>query len=169
MINLDFNAAIKSLGAKWDGKKWVAPELAINEFTALDAKYNQDLVTVELTITDDNRDRNTWLGNGHAIAICGYVFATAYGRDSGAKVSSDIAVLFGGFSSGGSVKNYRCVINGDSVRVRCKVARRMLPDLQKVEGIDLVELESETDNVNSDAIQNAIALLVANGYEVIKK
>lgn len=84
MINIDFNKSVKALGAKWDGAKWVAGDLTQDEFKALDQQYNQDLVVVELTITDENRDPSSWLGNANAAAICGYVLATAIGRDSGA-------------------------------------------------------------------------------------
>lgn len=169
MINLKFNAAVKALGAKWDGKNWVAPELAQQEFAALDARYNGDLVTVELTVTDSNRDSGAWLGSAHAVAIGGYVLATAYGRDSGAKVAPDIAVLSGNFTSGGSVKNYRCGISGDAVRVRCKVGRAMLTDLAVLDGIDLVELEQPQAASDADAaVQAAIALLIANGYTITK-
>lgn len=169
MINLEFNTAVKALGAKFNGSTWIAPELAQDEFNALNAKYNEDIVAVELTVSDDNRDRNAWLGTAHAVAIGGYVLATAYGRDSGAKLSPGIAVISGGFSSGGSAKNYRCCINGDSVRVRCKVAKAMLPELQAIEGIDLtIKEELQPVDKQQEEIQRAIKLLTANGYSVTK-
>lgn len=169
MINLDCNAQLKALGAKWNGAEWVAPELAKPEFDAIKAKYYSDLVAVELTITDENRDEGTWLGTAHAQAICGYVLATAYGRDSGAKLAAGVAVISGGFDSGGSAKNYRCTIKGDGARVRCKVGRAMLDDIRAREGSDLVVLDDTHPTQASELeIQKAVELLTKNGFTVTK-
>lgn len=143
MINVKFNEQAKALGAKWNGSRWVAPELAEAEFAALEAKYNQDLVAVELTVTQDNRDSGAWLGTSHAVAIGGYVVATANGRDSGARLADGVAVVSGGFTSGGSVKNYRCLIKNDEARIRCKIARAMLEEIGSIEGVDLVVMEDD--------------------------
>lgn len=158
MINIEFNQAVKNLGAKWDGAKWTPPKLATAEFEALDNKYNGDLIPVELTLTDDNKDTGAWLGTAHAVAICGYVLAVAYGRDSGAKVSPNVAVLDGGFTSGGSVKNYRCAIKGDAVRVRCEVGRALLPALRERDPqlVVIGEQADETKTADADAKKTAI-------------
>lgn len=167
MINLEFNSKVKALGAKWNGSAWVAPELAQAEFDALHLKYNQDLVAVELTVTDNNRTPSAWLGNSHCVAIGGYVLATASGRDSGARLQDAVAVIDGKFSSGGSVKNYRCCINGDSVRVRCKIARAMIDEISAIAGTDLVVLEADKSQPKNDLVSDAIKLLTELGYKVV--
>lgn len=169
MINVQFNTAVKALGAKWDAseKRWVAPELAKTEFDALDQKYNKDLVVVELTITNENRDSGSWLGTAHAVSVSGYVFATAYGRDSGAKTAEGVSILSGKFGSGGSAKNYRCVMNEEGVRVRCKIARAMIESLKK-QVSDFVVIDDNSTESNEKNIQAAIEFLQKNGYRVEK-
>jgi len=168
VINLKFNEQAKALGAKWNGSKWVAPELAEAEFAALEAKYSQDLVIVELTVTQDNRDTGAWLGTAHAVAIGGYVIATANGRDSGARLADGVAAVSGGFTSGGSVKNYRCLIKDDQARIRCKIARAMLQEISEIEGVELVvKGDNKADKADSP-VEDAIQLLTSLGYVVTK-
>lgn len=165
VINTQFNDAVKVLGAKWNGAEWVPPELAASEFDALDRKYNRDLIAVEITLTDDSRDSGAWLGAAHAISVCGYVVATAYGRDSGAKLAPGVAVIKGGFKSGGSVKNYRCMLAGDSVVIRCKVGRAMLSELQSKAGVTVLDAAPTI----SDELAAAIAVIERHGFSVTRK
>ena len=49
------------------------------------------------------------------VTCCGKVLARASGRDSGAKVGDDVALIDGSITSGGSSKNWRSIVKKDSV------------------------------------------------------
>lgn len=59
------------------------------------------------------------------IRLFGKTIASAYGRDSGAKLGKDAVLIKGNACSGGSVKNWRTIIVAESVILLNNVPRQM--------------------------------------------
>lgn len=163
MINLEYNTAIKKLGAKWDGKSWVAPKMVEKEAAELYNKYFGDLVTIDITLRNSDCHGGR-LGYSDVLGICGYVIATASGRDSGARICDGIAILDGRVGSGGSIKNYSCDIKSDTLRIRLQVGRAMLSEFEAIENADLKIVDSSTPSFAQ--IEAAKNLLVSLGYTI---
>ena len=146
MINTKYNSLVKAMGAKWSGTSWTPPELARPEFDALTDQYFGDPVTVELTVNDDNY-QGDYLGSAHAITVADYVIATAYGRDSGARIADGVAIVSGGVISGGSAKNFRCKLKRDEpARIRMKIGRAMVDSVLSIVGADAVVIDAGIQN-----------------------
>jgi len=124
MINTDFNREARKMGAHWDSveKRWGPPELMQDEFDRLYSRYYDDMVAVEITLSDTDVT-NEKLGRTNVITFYGFVIATAFGRDSGAKLSNGVAVVKGGFTSGGSMKNFYCKMVGEEAVLRMHLPR----------------------------------------------
>lgn len=117
--NADFVGMIKNIGGrKWntDSKCWEVPESEIDVVRQymIDIFGESDIsagkkVDVVVTFKDD---ADCTCG---AITIFGKTVARATGRDSGARVGSDVTMISGEIDSGGSAKNWRTHIEKDSV------------------------------------------------------
>ena len=96
----------RNLGGRWDAdaKTWVFSAVVADEVEALDEKYNTDISDYKLTFKKD--DYYTC----QSYTIKGYTIAIATGRDSGARLNDNIILLKGGFSSGGSMKNWSTTV-----------------------------------------------------------
>lgn len=120
-FNSDFTSRAKRLGGRWDSiaRTWT--------FDARDEKrvrdlcfdiYGQDgirsdLCTIEVVF--EAGDSNCC----GPLTVCGRTIARARGRDSGATLGEGVVCLKGGFSSGGSVKNWTTQTrNGATVLIR---------------------------------------------------
>ena len=110
--NPEFVRRIKMIGnAKWTGKAWSVPEAAVEEARAimLDVYGETDVqesekVKVKLTFSEE-------VVRGRApIVIYGKTIASARGRDSGARIGEDVAIIKGAAKSDGSAKNWCTVI-----------------------------------------------------------
>lgn len=106
--NADFVSGAKRLGGKWSSPYWIFPAEVLTDVRRLLVEvYGEDdraqakrvrlRVLVEALIDE---------GGQGDVVVGGRQLARAYGRDSGAKLGEDIVVLKGGFSSGGSRKNW---------------------------------------------------------------
>lgn len=135
MINLKANARFKKLGSKWNGVNWEAPKLAKKEFEEIKKEFYEDLIAVEIEVKDGERLNSCdWTRFCHARTVGGYIVATAKGRDGGAEIYKDIAVINGTFSSGGSSKNFMCV-HSDKLKIRMEVSKNALSYLDAEEEI----------------------------------
>jgi hypothetical protein len=101
----------RNLGGKWDKEQgaWIFSGIVSEEVEILDERYNSSLIAVELTAVDDIGQHN------EAVSFLGYTLATAYGRDSGAKLADGVALIRGQVGSGGSMKNWRTVVESGTV------------------------------------------------------
>lgn len=111
LIKCPYNDALvghlRQLGGKWTGSEWRidardegrAREL-LHTYYGTDGISAPDTVTLRVTWTADESQY------GDSIKCHGRPIARAYGRDSGAKLGDNVAVLCGGFTSGGSVKHW---------------------------------------------------------------
>ena len=155
--NAKFVTAIKGIGgAKWDRsrKAWCIPAAAVDQARVImkhvygetDIPDGGKKVSVQLTFKEP-----FYAYNG-AATIYGKTVATAFGRDSGAKVGSDAIFISGAPESGGSAKYWRTTIPEGSVVVLRDVPEIMLtaeelPDYIAVEVLhqrpDREQLEAE--------------------------
>lgn len=116
--NKDFVARIKVMGGRWDGSKkcWtVNAEIiddvrkAMRKIYGRDDTSNCETVSVQLTFG------KTVYGPRESITLFGKTLASAFGRDSGARIGDDVIFLSGAPRSGGSVKNWDTVIDAGCV------------------------------------------------------
>lgn len=100
----------KNLGGRWDesAKAWVFSHIVEDEVDELDRRYNEHLVCVDIEARDDI------YGIQDDVTFMGYPIARAFGRDTGAKLGENVALLDGQISSGGSVKNWTTVVRKGS-------------------------------------------------------
>lgn len=136
--NPDFVAKVKAAGARWNpaAKAWmmraadadVAREI-LHEVYGLDNGPDAavNLVRVRVTALQDASALR------RPITLCGRVVASAYGRDSGARVGDDVSFTCKAPVSGGSVKNWRTVIPAGSVFVMGDVPENLLNELECID------------------------------------
>jgi len=114
--SLDFNDKAKKLGGKWaksdyHGGKWVfnaqvenlVRDLCLDIF-GTDGTMSVNTVTVKIK-------KSAYHLKG-PVSFHGRTLASAYGRDTGAKLGVDVALLDGEITSGGSFKNWYTEVNG---------------------------------------------------------
>ena len=159
--NADFVSAIKRIGgAHWerDSRTWSIPVEAIDQAREIMRKvYGEDdrpsaepSVSVRLTFSEEVTE---W----HApVTIMGKTVASAWGRDSGARVGDDVAFVQGRPESGGSVKNWRSIVPAGCVVVLHNVPQAALqmelPDgvtaeVMQPATIDRTALEAERERL----------------------
>ena len=84
------------------------------------------------------------------IELFGRTIAYAFGRDSGAKLGDNITCINGEYRSGGSVRNWKTIIDVDSEFIIRDVAKNTITDYDK----ELFEIEIiEKANTNDDKIE----------------
>ena len=116
--NPDFIRKIKKAGGRWNpaDKTWDIDERSIDTARAIMREvYGQDdlpqeLVNVKVTVGD-----YPIIGDRAPVTLFGRVVASAWGRDSGARVGDKVSFEKGGARSGGSVKNWDTRIAPESV------------------------------------------------------
>lgn len=143
--NAEFVKKIKKIGgARWDAEKkgWSIPanmvdaarEIMMDVYGETDQPDDASKHTLRVTF---NEERSECCG---AVMLYGKTLASAYGRDSGARVGEDVALISGKIGSGGSVKNWRSVIDAGSVFILYNVPENKmneeLPENVEMEIID---------------------------------
>ena len=135
--NPDFISKVKLMGGKWDAGRrvWKVDESLIEDVrSAMREVYGRDdrgelsgTCTVIVSFSEDVD------GYKSPVTVFGRVIASAYGRDSGAKVGEGCAFLEGRPESGGSMKNWRTTVPaGSKVKImdvpKCILSGASLPD-----------------------------------------
>ena len=116
----------------------------------------EDKKTIQLTFTEEYQELRT------PITMFGKTIASAYGRDSGAKVGSDVAFIYGSPASGGSVKNWTTVVPKDSVVVLYNVPESLLAhELPSGVAMDILEI-----SINKEALEAEREKLLARLAEI---
>lgn len=152
----------RALAGKWgnvrdNGPAWVFPAEVTNDVKALLRRvYGEDGSEVERVRLRVAYDPSLDSGNHANVVIAGREIAHVYGRDSGARLGSLVVVRQGGFTSGGSIKNYRVGVRDDTeidlLRLPRPMADRMVaahPEHCRIvadDGTELVDTDA-TDNV----------------------
>ena len=148
-----FVRKIKSIGgAKWDFDKrcWKIPastvdaarEIMVDVYGESDLPDDVEKVTVRVTFPDGIAECRS------PVVVFGRVIASAYGRDSGAKVGDGVVFVKGKPDSGGSAKNWTTVIHDGSIVEIRNVPVTALNDsydyeIVKEKKIDRAALEAE--------------------------
>ena len=115
----DFVARARALGGKWTKPDWVfdpRDEARVEE--ALKDVYKwrkpvagEPVVTVEVTVSADH----DWKEHRAPLLLGGVCVASAFGRDSGARLGENVVVTKGTITSGGSMKNWNTVAKAKTV------------------------------------------------------
>ena len=146
--NADFVAAIKQIGgATWDRDRraWAIPADAIDQareimrrvYGADDRPSAEPSVIVRLTFGREVYKLRA------PVTILGKTIASAWGRDSGARVGDDVAFVEGRPESGGSVKNWCSVVPAGSVVVLHNVPQAAL-QMELPEGVTAEVMQPAT-------------------------
>lgn len=146
--NANFVAAIKRIGgASWDRDRraWCIPAEAIDQareimrrvYGADDRPSAEPSVSVKLTFGREVYKLRA------PVTILGKSIASAWGRDSGARVGDDVAFVEGRPQSGGSVKNWCSVVPEGCVVVLHNVPRAAL-QMELPEGVTAEVMQPAT-------------------------
>ena len=157
------------LGGKWDAeeKAWIFSGIVSDKVEELDAKYNSTLIDVEITFNENA------YGSKAPVFIAGFKIATATGRDSGAKLAENIALIAGKVVSCGSVKNWGTEIIEGSV-IRMQIPADCIEDIEHdvtVKNLATGEIlvghvTADTETlIEAQVIENADAVLISTAVE----
>lgn len=130
--NPEFVSVLKeSIGsAKWNANKkcWIVPAVSVDSVRKLMIQiYGESDIEpakhVDVKVTFDTDYAYSMCS---AYTLFGKTVATAYGRDSGAKIGTDVEVIQGGAYSTGSAKNWRTQIKKGSVFIIRDVSKNLV-------------------------------------------
>ncbi|MEZ9587108.1 hypothetical protein BCU09_14395 [Vibrio cyclitrophicus] len=124
-LKSDYNSLLveecRWLGGTWDKEQnsWIFPGFVSDEVEELDEIYNSAPITVEITAIEEV------LEYGKGIEFLGRLLCRAFGRDSGARIDTNVALISGYATSGGSHRNWATILREDSV-LRLQVPSKIL-------------------------------------------
>ena len=109
--NSDLVDECRNLAGQWDAiqKVWVFSAIVQDKVDELDEIYNSEEIVVEIQALNDFEKRKK------PVDFCGYPVARATGRDSGAKIGDDVALIEGSISSSGSFVNWCTYVKKDTI------------------------------------------------------
>lgn len=164
--NPEFVKKIKLLGGKWDGdsKTWNVDARSIDSVRdAMQEVYGRDdntlvseLVSVKVSVAEE---MSTYHG---AVTLFGKTIASAWGRDSGARIGEGVAFTKGAPKSGGSVKNWHTIVPAGCEFILHDVAKNVI---REVDGIEYEIIEAGT-TINREALEAEKAKLVKRLAEI---
>jgi hypothetical protein len=111
--DMNFNAAIKKMGASWGGgsRGWILDaqneplvRAALKRGYGTDGSREADTCSIVMKV-----QRNAYRG---PVIVAGRAIARAFDRDSGAKLGQSVVLMDGNIGSGGSRKNWETWANG---------------------------------------------------------
>lgn len=113
------------LGGSWDkeSQAWIFPGFVADEVDELDEIFNSDPVTIEITAITEIRKRCA------SIDFIGRRICKAFSRASGARIETDIALVSGYATSGGSYKNWETILEEGAV-LRLQMPGKLLENYQ---------------------------------------
>jgi hypothetical protein len=165
--NSEFVTTAKRYGGKWKNGQWVFDARDEERVRALCQEvYGTDglstgLCTIRAKYSGDWHD----YADRGPIEIAGRTIARAWGRDSGAKLGEGVVVLEGGFSSGGSMKNWTTRVIGETV-VLVRDFPRATAERLIAEGAQHISIEPEAPVIDRAALEAERAKLVARIAEI---
>lgn len=150
--NKNFVQRIKKIRGIWNGNAWVVNyafvpavrEILKDIYGYDDTDTEIETVTLRITFLESREEYHD------DIRLFGKTIASAYGRDSGAKLGEDAALIKGSAYSGGSVKNWRTIIDAGSVIILNNVPKIMYEKKKELYNteeimIEVVEKDDEID------------------------
>lgn len=168
--NSKFVDAAKRLGGRWRGGAWVLDARDEARVRALCCEcYGTDGTTAGDVVTLRIEWRKSRGVSQGPIEVYGRTIARATGRDSDARLGDGIAVLDGGFGSGGSVKNWTTSVReGTVVLVRDfpRVRADELLSAQTEEDVRRYSIEDEVMAIDRPALHAERERLVARIAEI---
>jgi len=170
--NTEFVAGARKLAGKWDGgsKAWAFDarnEAAIRalliETYGTDGSVIADTVSLRVTY-----DSNCYISAG-GFELAGRRIATAFGRDSGARLGEGVVLEYGTFRSGGSVKNWRTEtgVHGAIVLVH-DIPRSAIEAIRNDSDITNIEIVEPTPTIDREALTAERERLLARLAEIDK-
>jgi len=116
------------LGGKWDAesKAWIFKDFVADKVEELDYLYNSELTNYQIEFEDDYSEHNA------PVYLFGVKVAEATGRDSGATLGNDVALIAGRVDSGGSMKNWGTKIKEGTI-LRLSLPTLLVEELQESE------------------------------------
>jgi len=163
IVTGDYNSAFvtkaQSLSGKWVSPSWffdIRDEAAVRaaslECYGTDGGV-ADLVDVQITIPTYAHG----MGSCKPIELFGRSIARAFGRDSGAKLGTGIVLVEGGFTSGGSMKNWCTDVKDNTVVIMRDVSRKLF-ELHNDDDfiVELIEPEKSKEELLDDAVRDEI-------------
>jgi hypothetical protein len=155
--NKIFIERARYLGGKWKSPAWVFDARnekmireALLEVYGSDGEHKEELVTVELFFPEGYSSVV-----GEAITFFGRTIARAFGRDSGAKLGDGVVILSGGFTSGGSMKNWHTTAYmGTRILVR-DVPKKLAEDFYDRK-VEIKIIEEEKSDITKEELIDAL-------------
>ena len=96
----------------------------------------------------------------NAVVLFGRTIAKASGRDTGARLGDDIIWLSGNYTSGGSTKYWKTIVeNGNFEIQNFPVARTTFDDVQQAIAEGWVEIKVTETKRSKEEIESEIAIL----------
>lgn len=174
--NPDLPKRARNLGGKWNGACWVfdyrdekrVRELYIEIYGTDGSIATGDLVTLRVTTKDFANETLYWYADKAGLYFAGRSIAYATGRDSGARLSEGVILIKGGFTSGGSMKNW------ETKAKSCETIFE-LRDVPRKKALETIEEEKDTyfksieiieNKVNVDALMEEKKALLARIKEI---
>jgi hypothetical protein len=159
--NTYFIERAKRTGGRYQDGDWVfdaRDEERVREI-CMDA-YGNDGVRADTCTVRVEFDRDD---DAHAdsIQLAGRPIAKASGRDSGATLSPGVVILEGGFTSGGSRKNWTTQVKGTRTVVLVRDFPRVKAQLLIDKGEGWIQIEPEAPYVDRDALKLERERLIA--------
>ena len=169
--NPDFVSRIKKMGGRWDSsnKVWTVDERDIDAVRAVMREiYGMDDMPADL-VSVQVRVNSAMYGPRKPITMFGKTVASAFGRDSGARLGDGVVFIKGKADSGGSVKNWDTVIVADSEIILHDISRTAVESgIDVPEGIEYEIIETSTNN-RKEKLGKEKASLLARLAEIEKE
>jgi len=160
--NAEFVTKAKNLGGKWDSlsKSWIFSESVLDYVKEILIQiYGVTGETTYQTCTLVVKNYSAEVVTG-AVELFGRTIAKASGRDTGARLGDDIIWLSGNYTSGGSTKYWKTIVeNGNFEIQNFPVARTEFEDVQKAIAEGWVEIKSTETKRTREEIESEIAIL----------
>lgn len=162
--NAVFIEKARRYGGKWSAGAWHFDVLIESKIRQLCLEiygtdgFITDLCTVEVSVNENCRGRQ------EPIELNGRVIAKASHRDSGATIGEGVTVLEGGFSSGGSSKNWATTVNPGGAKVLIRNFSRIAA--QKGEWEDFTVKIIEDREIDLDSLRSEKERLLARVAEI---
>ena len=156
--------------AAWNGSAWTVDAdfvPAVREIAKSIYGYDDteevEAVTLRITFMQDKEVYHD------DIRLFGKTIASAYGRDSGAKLGKDAVLIKGNACSGGSVKNWRTIIVAESVILLNNVPRQMYEKKKGVYDPEEIKIEIvENDKIDINKLKEEKERLLKRIAEIDK-
>lgn len=163
--NATFVGRIKKLsGARWNAgmKAWTVSEAAEEASREIMREvYGRDDRPTE-TVTVRIRAKEEYSLWHEPVILWGKTLSSASGRDSGARSGDSVSLVVGKISSGGSVKNWRSVVNEGAEFILENVPATSIADVP--EWVEVISVQK--NGIDIEALHEERARLMARIAEI---